>query len=190
MKPKTIEPWKVLASREVFSAPPWISVFRETIRLPDGKVIDDYHKIGLLDFVMIVAESPDGNILLERQYKHGPGRVCLTLPAGGIGEGETPLAAAQRELLEETGCASDDWQQLGAFTANASYGCGTMNLFRARGVKKIAEPDSGDLEEMEMVFLPPAELLHAIAAGELTALSSVAAIALALNPDFTRQSGS
>jgi ADP-ribose pyrophosphatase len=185
-KMKPLEPWQVVSSREIFSAPPWIHLSRQTVRLPDGRIVDDYHKIQLLDFVVIVAQTADGNILVERQYKHGLGRVALMLPAGALHNGEDALAAAKRELLEETGYASDDWSFLGKFTANANYGCGTMHLFAARGVRKISTINSDDLEEMEILFMLPNELFAAICEGDMPALSSAAAIALATHPEICR----
>lgn len=179
---KPLEPWQVLSGHEIYSAPPWIHLSRQTVRLADGRVVDDYHKIQLLDFAVIVAQTADGNILVERQYKHGLGRVALMLPAGALLNGEDALAAAKRELLEETGHASDDWSFLGKFTANANYGCGTMHLFAARGIRKISAINSDDLEEMEILFMPPDELFAGICQGEMPALSSAAAIALATHP--------
>jgi len=183
---KPLELWQVVSSREIYSAPPWIHLSRQTIRLADGRVVNDYHKIQLLDFAVIVAQTADGNILVERQYKHGIGRVALMLPAGALRNGEDALAAAKRELLEETGCVSDDWSFLGRYTANANYGCGTMHLFTARGIRKISEIDSDDLEEMEILFMSPNELFTAVCEGEMPAMSSAAAIALATHPEIYR----
>jgi ADP-ribose pyrophosphatase len=183
---KALEPWQVLSSREIFSAPPWIHLSLQTVRLADGRVVNDYHKIQLLDFAVIVAQTSDGKILVERQYKHGLGRVTLMLPAGALHNGEDALAAAKRELLEETGCVSDDWSFLGRFTANANYGCGTMHLFAAHGIRKLSGIDSDDLEEMEILFMSPNELFTAICEGEMQAMSSAAAIALATHPEICR----
>ena len=183
---KPLEPWQVLSSREIFSAPPWIHLSRQTVRLPDGRIVDDYHKIQLLDFATIVAQTTNGDILVERQYKHGIGRVALMLPTGALRSGEDALDAAKRELLEETGCVSDDWGFLGRFTANANYGCGTMHLFAARGIRKISKIDSDDLEQMEIIFMSPNELFTAVCEGEMPAMSSAAAIALATHPKIYR----
>jgi ADP-ribose pyrophosphatase len=183
---KPLEPWQVASSHEIFSAPPWIHLSRQTVRLPDGHIVDDYHKIQLLDFSVIVAQTTNGDVLVERQYKHGLGQVALMLPAGALTIGEDALTAAKRELLEETGYASGDWSFLGKFTANANYGCGTMHLFAARSIRKTSPIDSDDLEEMEILFMPPSELFAAICAGKMPALTSVAAIALATHPEICR----
>ncbi|MFA6561746.1 MAG: NUDIX hydrolase [Verrucomicrobiia bacterium] len=181
MSDEQLLPWQVLESRKVFAAPPWIRLSRQRIRLPDGRVVDDFHYIHLTDYAIVVAQTPDGRFILERQYKHGVGKVCLTLPAGGVAEGEDPLRAAQRELLEETGYEADSWQCLGRYACNANYGCGNAHIFTARNARRIAEPDSGDLEEMEIVLLEKEELRRALHDGRIAALGAVAAVALALS---------
>ncbi|MCX6907610.1 MAG: NUDIX hydrolase [Verrucomicrobia bacterium] len=177
---KPLAPWEVLEGREIFAAPPWIKLSRQRIRLPDGRVIDDFHYIHLTDYALVVAQVPNGRFIMERQYKHGVGKVCLTLPAGGITAGEDPLRAAQRELLEETGYEAGSWQCLGRFACNANYGCGNAHIFTCRNARKIAEPDSGDLEEMEIVLLEEEELRRALCDGGIAALGAAAAVALAL----------
>jgi ADP-ribose pyrophosphatase len=182
MKNRELKPWQVLDSREVFQAPPWIRVSRQKVRLPNGRVVEDYHQVQLNDFAVIVAQTSDGKILVERQYRHGIGKVTLVLPAGGLKAGEDPLPAAQRELQEETGYVSGDWRSLGQFAVSASYGCATMHLFVAGDIRKISEPDDGDLEEMEILLMTREELQAAIRSGEMSAMSSVAAFALATHP--------
>jgi len=54
----------------------------------------------------------------------------------------------------------------------------------ANKAKRIAEPDSGDLEEMELVYTKPPEVVNMVKQGDITALSSVTALSLALNPSF------
>ena len=158
------------------------------VRLPNGKVVDDFHQITLQDYVIIYAETPEGTVLAERQYKQGVGRVNLTLPSGGMLEGEAPLATAQRELLEETGYAGGTWQKIGAFVIHGNYGCGTAHVFKVKGVQLVAEPDSGDLEEMEILLKTPEELFQAVLSGEVALLGSATAVALATNPLLTDES--
>jgi len=171
--------WEVLESREVFDGEPWLRVHRQAVRLPDGRVIDDYYQVEVPDCCIVYAETPAGEAILERQYKHGPRSVGLSLPAGTIEAGEPPLAAARRELLEETGYVADEWQALGSFTINGNNGGGQAHLFHARGARRVAEPDSGDLEQMEILLMPRAELVAAMLRGEVHMLGAVALISLA-----------
>jgi ADP-ribose pyrophosphatase len=148
------------------------------VRLPDGRVIHDYHRIEHPDCSVILAQTPSGEIIVERQYKHGPGKVGLCLPEGAIDPGETPLQAAQRELLEETGYQASGWRSLGGFWMNGNYGSGCAHLLCASDARKVAAPASGDLEEMEILLMTRAELGQALLNGEVHLLSTAAVIAL------------
>ncbi|SRR5579883_363386 len=180
-----LHPWKVLDTQEIFTAPPWIKLSVQKVGLPDGRIVEDYYQIALQEYAVIFAQTADGRVIMERQYKHGIGRVSLALPGGAIEPGEDPLVAAQRELLEETGYVTDTWQSLGCFVGSANYGCGKAHMFIARNAQYITAPNSGDLEEMEIVLLSPETLMTAIRQGEIVVLGAVAAIALALNPQFS-----
>ena len=62
--------------------------------------------------MIVFAQTSSGKVIVERQYKHGIGKVSLTLPAGAVEDSEQPLAVAQRELKEETGYTSKDRRPL------------------------------------------------------------------------------
>jgi ADP-ribose pyrophosphatase len=173
--------WEVLESREVFAAEPWIRLSVQRVRLPDGRVIDDYHQVDLPEFAVVFARTPSGDVVVERLYRHGVGRVCLALPAGLLDAGEEPIDAARRELLEETGYASDDWSPLGSFVMNGNYGCGKAHLFTARDASRVARPDSGDLEEIQIVTIGQDALMDAVRSGDVALIDSAATIALAIN---------
>lgn len=185
-QPKQLQPWQVLKTKEIFVAEPWLRLSVQQLHLPDGQVVEDYYQITLQEYATIFAQTSDGRVILERQYKHGIGRVSLTLPGGAIAPGEDPLLAAQRELLEETGYVADRWQSLGSFVPSTNYGCGKAHFFMAQAAEPVAEPDSGDLEEMEIVLLTLAELVAAIQQGEVASMGAIATIALAMNPIFAK----
>lgn len=183
-----LESWHVLDTKTLVDALPYIRVSVETIELPDGRIIDDFYQVYLPDSVLIFARDTDNQVIVERAYRHGLKRVSFILPAGGVEQGEDPLEAAKRELLEETGYSADHWTALGVFQSNSNQGGGKIYMFEARGAYIIAEPESGDLEEIEIMLLTDSELGDAIKNGEMVALSSVTACSLALNS--WQQSGS
>ena len=172
--------WETIARREVADVRPWVRLRAEDVRLPDGRVIEGFSTIEMPDYAVVVALTPGGEVVVERNYKHGPRRVCLNLPAGYLEPGEEPLAAARRELLEETGYAAAEWVPLGRFANDGNRGCGTGFFFLARGARPVAEPDAGDLEELAIGLLPLDALAEAVRGGEVAVLSIAAAIGLAV----------
>ncbi|HEY9616568.1 MAG TPA: NUDIX hydrolase [Microcoleaceae cyanobacterium] len=180
----SLEPWQTLSSEDVYVSEPWLKLSVEQIQLPDGGVVNGYHRVQMQDYATIFAQVPDGRVIVLRQYKHGVGRVSLTLPGGGIHGAEDPLETAQRELLEETGYTAENWQHLTSFVSSANYRCSHGHIFTACNAQQVAAPNSGDLEEMETVLMTPTELITAVKQGEVVVLGAIAAIALALNPLF------
>lgn len=174
-----LDPWEVLESRDIYSSPPWLAVAVEKVRLPDGKIIEGYHHLRMPHYVVMVAQTDDNRIIFLHQYKHGFRRACLTLPGGLVEQEESPESSARRELLEETGYTADRWTSLASLIPHSNYECGRAHLFLARGLKKIAEPASGDLEEAHVVFVPEVELVERIRKGDIVSLSTVAALGLA-----------
>lgn len=172
--------WKVLSREPLFSVPGRLDVYNETVELPDGRIVEDYLQFVAATFAQVFAETTDGKVILLRQYKHGPRRIHLALPGGHIDEGEAPLAAARRELLEETGYGGGDWSELGSFCTAGNHGGSTSYAFLCRGAELKAEPLSGDLEEMTVERLDRSDLLKALTAGEFATGSDLATIALAL----------
>ena len=175
-----LRPWETLARREVVDRRPWLRLWAEDVRLPDGRVVEDFSTIEMPSYAVVVALTAEGQVVVERNYKHGPRRVCLNLPAGYLEPGEDPLTAARRELLEETGYAADEWVHLGGFVNDGNRGCGEGFYYLARGARRVAEPATDDLEEMAIGLMGLDELARAARAGDVAILSIAAAIGLAV----------
>jgi len=150
--------WKTLASREVYKAEPWLRVLDETLELPNGKIVPSYHRVLLPDYSMVFPVLEDGRVMMIRSYRQGPGEIVLGFPGGGIDAGEMPETAAQRELLEETGHAAARWASLGTGLTGANVRGAKCHMYMAFGCRKVAEPNSGDLEEQELLSLSRDEL--------------------------------
>lgn len=94
--------WNVISQKKLVDSQ-WYKLNIETVRLPSGKVLDDYYVREGMNAVLIVPRTHEGKFLLVRQYKHGAQQSVIEFPAGKIDAGESALIAAKRELYEETG---------------------------------------------------------------------------------------
>jgi len=177
--------WVVESTTSILRREPWIEVFEEHIRLPDGRLVDDFYTIRLRNFVAVAPFTEDGRLVLVRHYRHGPGRMTRSLPSGFIEGDETPADAARRELLEETGFASDAWTDLGAYVVDGNRRCGIEHVFLATGAKRVSEPASHDLAESTVELMSTQEAIGMLRSGDISELASAAGLALALMQQTT-----
>jgi ADP-ribose pyrophosphatase len=80
--------------------------------VPDGRLVEDFYSIAIPEYVVVAAFDSDGNVLLERHYRHGAGATTSSLPSGYVDPGEKASEAARRELREETGYTASSWELL------------------------------------------------------------------------------
>ncbi|MCB9153921.1 MAG: NUDIX hydrolase [Caldilineae bacterium] len=175
-----MQPWKTLSRRTILNHSKYLAVEEHAVELPDGRVIPDWPWIITPDYVNVAAMDSDGRFLVFRQNKYGIDGTSFAPVGGYLEPGEDPLAAARRELLEETGYAADDWIDLGHYVVGGNRGIATGYLYLARVARRVAEPDADDLEEMELLLLSRDEVETALKAGEFKVLSWATAMALAL----------
>ncbi len=174
--------WQLLESHWAFRSG-FLSIRRDRCRLPDGRLSPDMYYMELRDFAMTVAITPSGEVLLSREYKHGVGDVAHTLPAGFVEPGETPAAAARRELREETGHDGETFEPLGAHLVFPSLSGARGYFFLARGVGPVTAPRPDEFEEIEVVSVPLDELRRDLGAASpryLHDVSSMLATGLAV----------
>ena len=109
----------------------FLHAMRDTVRLPDGKEATREYVIHP-GAVMVVAELPDGRLVLERQFRYPVQSVMVEFPAGKLDPGEDSLACAQRELLEETGYTARQWARAGVLHPVISYSTEFIDIWFAR----------------------------------------------------------
>lgn len=141
--------WTVV-STEYLIRRPWLTARRDVVRLPDGRINPEYYILEYPDWVNVIAITEDGQVVMERQYRHGLGKTCFELPCGVIEKGETPLEAAKRELLEETGYAGGEWEQWMVLSPNPSTSTNLTYSFVATGVKKVAGQSLDASEDIQV----------------------------------------
>lgn len=172
--------WERLTSETLLETP-YFNLRSDRLRLPDGSVKDPYYILERPDAAIIFPVTPEGEVVLVRQYRPPLERLELGLPAGLVEEGEEPEAAARRELSEETGFSGGEWEPLGALASSPSLKDNWAYLYLARGVRETAPPDPDEHETIEVVRVPLEKIADLIQEGEIVSSSGVAAAMLALD---------
>jgi len=131
-----MKPWKTLDKKLIFDQSPWLVVEHHTVELPDGRVIPDWPWVTTPDYVNVIVEMESGEFLFFRQVKYGLSRPILAPVGGYLEPGEAPLATAQRELREETGCEAAEWIELGHYLVDPNRGMATGHLYLARRARR------------------------------------------------------
>jgi ADP-ribose pyrophosphatase len=171
--------WEQLASEPAFEDP-HLPVRRDTIRLPSGRIVDDYLVATLGDYALVVALTRAGDVVLVRQWKQGVRRTTLELPGGTIDPGEAPEKAAGRELREETGYEAPALTRLAALDVDASKATTRGHVFLGTGAQRLHETEPHEMEEPDVVLVPPSHISGLIESGEIAGAASVAGLLLAL----------
>jgi ADP-ribose pyrophosphatase len=172
--------WKTKDRQVILEQRPWLVVENHTVELPDGRLIPNWPWIITPDYVNVVALTEDQRFICFQQVKYGIEGTTLGIVGGFVEEGEQPMAAARRELLEETGYESEDWVPLGSYRVDPNRGVAMGHLYFARRARYVRSRDADDLEEQKIIFLARSEMEAALAQGEFKVLASAASIAFAL----------
>lgn len=171
--------WRVAASRHVLKDR-WISVRADDCVTDAGVEIAPYYVLEYPDWVHVVALDADDNVLLIRQYRHGGDLFSVELPAGMMDPSDAdPLAAAARELLEETGC-SGELTYLGWNSPNPATHTNRVHTVVARNVVATAAPADDPTERIEAFWVSPAEALRMALNNELNSAIQLASLLTAL----------
>jgi len=159
----------VLSSKVVFKGRVF-SVYRDEVVEPGGhenvrEVIR--HNGSVVVLAVDESKNPeDPDVILERQYRHAAGQYLLELPAGRVEPGEATLAAAKREMIEETGYRAKKWTLLTKYFASPGFLGEWMQIYLARDIATgEAQPEAD--EQIEVVRMPLSEALELAAANKI-----------------------
>ena len=157
--------WKILDT-EYLIRRPWLTARRDKVKLPDGRIIDEYYVLEYPTWINVIALTADGQMVFVRQYRHALGVTRLELTAGVVEQGETPLHAAQRELQEETGYGGGQWREFLVTAPNPGVMTNLTHTFLAEGVTRISTQHLDPTEDLEVHLCSPHEALTMLQQGE------------------------
>lgn len=172
-----MQKWKVLKSEYAFNNKR-MRVIQETVKLPNGKVFDDYFLWEVGDAAVIVPITTEGKIILVRQYKHGLKDFTLEFPAGMVNPEEKVKDTVIRELQEETGYTSQEVKLVGRTINNPSKTRGVVHIFLGLNCKKNGDTNFDETEEIEVIEVNTDELDKLIKEEKFIVNSSLAALFL------------
>ena len=174
-----IKAWKTLSSEVVLNEK-WFKVRKDTIRLPSGKIIDDYFVWESPSMATVVPFTQDGKFVICQQYRHAVGKIMYQFPSGVVGKDESPQHAAVREMAEEIGYTSDSLTHLGDVTLYATKLTGWQHMFLAQNAVPMAIRQHDAEEPTKVVLVTPAELQQMIDANKFQLPGSLSAALLAM----------
>lgn len=166
--------WKTLRSKTVYDNP-WMTVVEDRVVNPGGGE-NDYGHIKFKNRAIAIVPLDDaGNTWLVGQERYTLGQYSWEVPMGGGALEEDPLAAAKRELKEETGMSASDWHQLMFVHTTNSITDEEGYVFVAKNLEE-GEPETGETEDLQVKKLPLTQALEMVHKGEITDVISVAAL--------------
>ena len=157
----------------------WIDFRKTAFRFPDGNIFEPFYTYSRRDYVVIIATDEEGRYICVRQFRQGIREVTTEFPAGGIERkdgkqygdrtavaSEDALAAAKRELSEETGYVSDEWKHLITIPSQATIADNLAYIYVAKNCKKISDQSLDDMEFLNVKLYKADEIEEMIKNGE------------------------
>ncbi len=165
--------WQILSSQYILQNP-WLTVRRDHVRQPSGVEIPDYWVLEYPEWINVIAITTSGLFVIERQYRHAIARTDYEIPAGCVEPSESPLEAAKRELLEETGYAGGEWTSLMCVSPNGTSMTNFTHCFLANGVSLVDRPHPESTEDIDVLLFSDVEVRHLLVEGKFVQATMVA----------------
>lgn len=175
-----MRPWRRIDSRRLHRS----RIFDlDEVRFCPPEARDDgearaFWVIDVPDWINVIALAADRQVLMVRQYRFGIEDFTLEIPGGMCDPGESPLAAARRELLEETGYEAERWSSLGWVHPNPPIQNNRCHTFLAHDARRAADPCPDPDERLEQRRVPLDDVPRLIAEGRITHALVLAAFTL------------
>jgi len=160
--------WPLL-SAETLVALRVFQIRRHHCQSPRTGAEHDFYVLAGNDWCNVVPLTEDGDVVMIKQFRHGTREITLEIPGGIIDPGDpSPLDAARRELLEETGYDAASVEPIGKIHPNPAIQSNTCHTFVARGCRLVGKPALDATEDIEVVRVPLREIPARLRAGEIT----------------------
>lgn len=143
-----------------------------------------------LDWVSLIALTPEDEVIMVKQYRHGSEQMTLELPGGCVEKGEDPAISAARELKEETGYEFERVEKLGSIFANPALQSMRLHCYLAHGATKKTSPSLDAGEDIQAEKIPLKAFLEKVKAGEVNHALMVATAGLLIlkKPELLKSS--
>lgn len=164
---------KLVERRQVYSGK-IVALNVDTVELPNGGLASR-EVVVTRDSVAVAPVTPDGDLVMVRQYRHAGGVELLEIPAGRIDEGESPEDAALRELGEETGYGALELTKIAGFYLAVGFATEYMHLYEAL-VEPDGDPHPDDDEYVQVELVPLSHIADMIKSGEIEDAKTLAAL--------------
>jgi ADP-ribose pyrophosphatase len=164
---------QITGDRVVFSVP-WFEILERPANGGDAA----HYLLSASDYVTVVAVTQEGDLLFVRQYRPAVRGHTLELPSGHVEKGESPEAAARRELAEETGYEVEAFEHLGTLVPDTGRTVNHLWCYYALGVTPLhseVEREQG----VELIRLAPGDWLRRVNEGEIDHALTLAVLMLA-----------
>ena len=176
--------WKIVDSQLAMDCKVF-SVYRERVISPRTRKEVEIYRLTSNNWVNIIPITPEGNIVMVKQYRHGTRSFTLEVPGGLIDDSDTsPVEAGKRELLEETGYTSDHIELVGGMAPQPAIFNNILYTCVARDVRKVAEQNLDEGEDIDIKILSPSEIKDLISEGVINHALVIASLALAAIKGF------
>lgn len=162
----TPKPWKIVSSQKNLA----FRIFElRTDRAvsPRTGEAHDFYVLESRDWVNVIPVTPQNEVVLVRQYRHGSRSITLEIPGGIIEGTDSPESAARRELREETGFEAGEIIPLGWVQPNPAFLTNRCYTFIARDVRRTAAQQQDEKEDIQVLLEPLSEIKRLIREGSI-----------------------